>query len=467
MDFLSVVAALRRRWLAIVLCIIAGAGGGYDLGHHGTKIYSSSAQVLVLIPEGGTVSEALAGSQLSSNLVGTYSGLVTSGNVLGRMVTNLRAEGINQPGSVSAQIVIGTYLINITSRDAIPNVAQATAEAAANALIQEVDALQNGLPNRISVHIATDAGLPTSPVAPNPRLDLIVGTLLGLVAGLILAAVFEVFDRTLKSVAQADASLGAPLLGVVPKRRGRTLVLSADNSKAEGEPYRSLRTAVRFLDPDRPVKTLMITSPSPDDGKTTTAVNLAVALALSGERVIVMDADLRRARLAEAFGLDRSVGLTSVVLGQATLDEAIQDWRPNLKVLASGPLPPNPSEILGSQFVNNLLGELAQWADVVIIDAPPVLPVADAVTLGTQVDGVVLVVRHGHTLRGAAAAARRRLDAVGVRVLGYVLNGVPKGETRSYYLDYRYGYGYGPTSPRRTAVSASSPPQQPSGSLFD
>ena len=440
MDFLGVIGALRRRWLALVLCIIAGTGGGYDLGHHGTKLYRSTAQVLVNIPEAGTIGDQLAGAQLSSNLVATYTGLVTSGTVISRMVEKLQAEGVSQPGSVSAAIAPSTYLINISSVAANPRVAQATADAAANALIDEVAALEEGLPDPISIHIATAAGLSFNPISPNTRLDLTIGIVLGVVGGLLLVTLFELFDRSVKSVNQADASVGAPLLGVVPKRRGKTLVLSPDSAAAEGEPYRSLRTAVRFLDPDRPLRTLLITSPTPNEGKTTTVANLAVALALSGERVVVVDADLRRAQLAEAFGLERRVGLTSLVLGQATVDQALQDWGPNLKVLASGPLPPNPSEILGSQFLNTLLGELSKRADIVLLDAPPVLPVADAVTLGTQVDGVLMVIRHGVTPRGAAAAARRRLNSVGARVLGYVFNGVPKNESTGYYLDYRYGY---------------------------
>ncbi|HVY09137.1 MAG TPA: polysaccharide biosynthesis tyrosine autokinase [Mycobacteriales bacterium] len=446
MDFLGVVAALRRRWLALFLCIIAGTGGGYDLGHHGTKLYRSTAQVLVLTPDGGSIGDQVAGTQLTSNLVATYAGLVNSGTVVARTISKLQAEGVNSPGTVSALIVPATYLINVSSVSPSPRIAQATADAASSALIDEVAALEQGLPSQITLHVATAAGLPFKPISPNTRLDLIVGIVLGVVGGLLLVALFEIFDRSVKSVHQADASLGVPMLGVVPKRRGKTLVLSPDSTRAEGEPYRSLRTAVRFLDPDRPLRTLLITSPTANDGKTTTVANLAVALALSGERVIVVDADLRRAQLAEAFGLERRVGLTSLVLGQATLDQALQDWRPNLKVLPSGPLPPNPSEILGSQFLNSLLGELSKRADIVILDAPPVLPVADAVTLGTQVDGVVIVVRHGMTPRGAAAAARRRLEAVGARLLGYVFNGVPRGETTGYYLDYRYGYSAKPSS---------------------
>lgn len=427
----------------IVLCLVAGAAGGFDIGHRGTKQYEASARALVNIPAAGNVQEQFTGSQLAGNLVSTYASLVSSKSVAERYASALSSAGVNGVGSVSATAVTGTYLIDIASRAAQPTVAQSTANAAADALVAEVAQLQTGLPDKITVEVVSPAGLPTSPVSPRPTLDLVVGLILGLGGGLAVTALLEALDRTIKTVPQADASLGAPLLGVVPRRHGGTLVLTPESTKATGEPYRSLRAAVRFLDPDKPLRTLLVTSPMPGDGKTTTAANLAVALALAGERVVVVDADLRRAQLASAYGLERSIGLTSLVLGRAALGEALQDWHANLKVLASGPIPPNPSEILGSQFANSVLTELARIADVVIIDAPPVLPVADAVTLAPQVDGVVMVVRHGTTVRGAAAAARRRLDAVGARTVGYVFNAVPRGESRGYYLDYRYGYNQG------------------------
>ncbi|HVW81539.1 MAG TPA: polysaccharide biosynthesis tyrosine autokinase [Mycobacteriales bacterium] len=447
MDLFGVLAVLRRRWFVIVLCLVAGAAGGFDIGHRGAKQYEASASALVNIPAAGDVQEQFTGSQLAGNLVSTYANLVTSRSVADRYLSALSAAGVQGVGSVSATAVTGTYLINISSRATVPTVAQSTANAAADALVSEVAQLEAGLPDKITVQVVSPAGLPTSPVSPRPTLDLVVGLILGLGGGLAVTALLEALDRTIKTVAQADVVMSAPLLGVVPRRHGGTLVLTPDSTRAAGEPYRSLRAAVRFLDPDKPLRTLLVTSPMPGDGKTTTAANLAVALALAGDRVVVVDADLRRAQLASAYGLERSIGLTSLVLGHATLADALQDWHPNLKVLASGPIPPNPSEILGSQFVNSVLKELSSIADIVVIDAPPILPVADAVALAPQVDGVVLVVRHGTTVRGAAAAARRRLDAVGARTVGYVFNAVPRAESRGYYLDYRYGYNQGPAEP--------------------
>lgn len=440
MDLVAYLGVLRRRWLVIVLCVIAGLCGGYYLGHHGIKTYEASSRALVNIPAAGTVQDQLAGSQLTDNLVQTYAEIATS-RAVGAQIANslgLQESPSSIAGQLSATAVQNTYIINITATDTDPRQAQALASAAATALRTVVANLQPNVSDRISVQVVDYATLPISPVSPKPKLDLILGGILGLVAGLLAAALLEALDRTVKSVTQVDALLRLPLIGLVPRRKGPSLVVATSNTGPESEPYRSMRTAVRFLDPDNPLRSLLITSPTPGDGKTTTAANLALALALSGERVIVVDADLRRADLAEMFGLERAVGLTSLVLGTATLDEALQPSRENLQVLASGPIPPNPSEILSSQLFHRILDDLTKRADIVILDAPPVLPVTDAVALAAQVDGAVVVTRYGATLRHAALEARRRLDAVGAVSVGYVLNAVPASESRGYYADYRY-----------------------------
>jgi receptor protein-tyrosine kinase len=272
---------------------------------------------------------------------------------------------------------------------------------------------------------------------------LALALVLGLATGVVLMSLLEGLDRTIKSGEQGSAAFESALLALIPRRRRASgLVVADDTASVDGEPYRALRTAVQFADPDTPLRTLLVTSASPGDGKTTTAANLALALAAAGDRVAVVDADLRRAALAEAFGLERAVGLSSLFLHTAELDDALQEWRPGVFVLASGwPLPPNPSEILGSQMMSQLLQDLAARFDTVLIDTPPVLPVTDAVALSTQVDGVLLVARHGRTQRGQAAEASRRLTAVGADVIGFVLNAVPARESAGYYAAYRYAGG--------------------------
>jgi capsular exopolysaccharide synthesis family protein len=439
MELHSVLAALRRRWIVLVVCVLAGVGGGWYTGHHGVKTYRATARVLVNVPAAGQLSEALAGVQLSNDFLVTYSKLASSRAVATRVVNQLQLQ---EPvtavqGQISATPEANTFIIDISVDNSDPQRAASLANEVSVALRDQVAQLEQGRPDPITVQLLDDALAPSHPIKPKPRTALILGIVLGVLAGALLLGALESLDRSVRTTGQTDALVRAPLLAVIAKHRDNARALvAADDTDPRGEPYRALRTAVRFLDPDSPVQTLIVSSPGAGDGKTTVAANLAVALASSGMRIIVVDADLRRPQLGSAFGLESAVGLTSVVNRQVDLHDALQEWRPNLQVLPSGPLPPNPSEILGSETVASILAELSGMAEMLIIDAPPVLPVTDAVVLGTQADGVLLVIRHGKTKRNDIAATRRQLDTVGVPILGYVYNGTPGGLPSGYYYAY-------------------------------
>ncbi|HWC35210.1 MAG TPA: polysaccharide biosynthesis tyrosine autokinase [Mycobacteriales bacterium] len=440
MDLLQFFSMVRRRLALILLCIIAGTAGAAYYAKHHSKTYTATAQAIFQVPDTRTLGDTVGGTFFAANQTVTYATVATSRAVAARIITLLHLQ--DSPADVarhlSATVEKNTEVLDVSATSNTAKGAQALADAAVTALSDEVTALQATQSAKITANVLDYAELPSGPTSPNPPLDITLGVLLGIVAGLGGAALLETLDRTVKSSAHGDALYAAPMLGVVPKRRGGMLVVRRDSDSAEAEPYKTLRTAVRFVAPDRPLRTLLVTSAGASEGKTTTVANLAVAIALSGERVIVLDADLRRARLANAFGLEYNVGLTSLVLGTASIADALQPWDRSLQVMASGPLPPNPSEIVGSQLFNQLLRSLSEMADFVVIDAPPVLPVTDAVAIAAQVDGVLLVTRHGKTPRSAAAEARRKLAGVGANVIGYVLNAVPARDAHSYYADYEY-----------------------------
>lgn len=200
------------------------------------------------------------------------------------------------------------------------------------------------------------------------------------------------------------------------------LITLTDARSAQAEAYRSLRTNLEFSSLDHPLRTLLVTSAAPDEGKSTTLANLGVISAQAGKRVVLVDCDLRRPALHEAFGLSNNVGVTTAVLsGEAPLPLQATGV-PNLQVMTSGPLPPNPSEVLGSARMNTVLQQLTADADLVLLDAPPVIAVTDAVLLATKVDGVLLVIRAGQTKREHAERARDLLAKVNARLVGAVLN---------------------------------------------
>jgi len=298
--------------------------------------------------------------------------------------------------------------------------------------------------------VVAEAEEPTSPVKPTPARDAALAFVLGLLLGIGLAFLAEYLDDKVNTTEDVGRyGHGLTVLAEIPtltgwRNRGETHVISLEDPNApQTEAYRSLRTSLQIIGLRRPVQTLLVTSPMAAEGKTTTVVNLGVTLARAGRRVVLVDLDLRRPRLARFFDADESVGFTSVLVGDAPLSEALNDIDvapgvPPLQLLASGPIPPNPSELMGASRVSELLASLQSVADIVIIDSAPLIPVTDALVLSGRVDGVVLVVGAGESRRRHLSRAVELLESAEAPVLGAVLN-----STSSQKRGGGYGYGYG------------------------
>lgn len=443
MDVVALLHVLRRRVAAVVLCVLAGIGGALLLTHSTTKLYRAEATVLVSVPASANVQQGSEGVQLTSQLLPTYADIATSRRLALVVKQELQlpesAEALRR--KLSAAPETSKLIIDISATDHDPVRARSLADAVSLALSQQVSQLEKERTegSRIKVDLLDSALTPKTPIDPRPTYNLVVGTLLGVAAGVLLALVLDALDRSIKTGAQTEAATHAPVLGVVPRRQRGSKELAALGNDAIAETYRTLRTGVTFAVPDNPPRVIMVTSASEGEGKTTTAINLAIALAQSGERTAIVDADLRRAGVASALGLEGAVGVTSVITRSSTLESALQVWQDGLIVLPSGQLPPNPSEVVGSQAMGRLLNDLQDYADVIVIDSPPVLPVTDAAVLSTQVEGVIMVVRAGKTQRAQAAEARRRLDGVQAPVIGSVLNGVKRSSAAGYYAAYHPG----------------------------
>lgn len=284
---------------------------------------------------------------------------------------------------------------------------------------------------------------PTSPVRPRPVHNVLLALGVGLVLGLAGAFVADHLDDSIKSGTDLEiAGSGLSLLGVIPaipwKNKAEARVVSlTEPTSAGAEAYRTLRTSITFLGLDRSLGVIQLTSPNSSEGKTTTLANLAVAMAKTGQRVLIVDCDLRRPRIHEFFGVSNAVGFTSVLVGSVSLASALHEINPHLRLLTAGPRPTNPSELLASNRTSQLFGAARAQTDFVLIDSPPVLPVTDAAVLSAKVDGIVLVANAGQTSTKDFAHALDMLRRVDAPLIGGVLNGVT---AEGGYAAYRYDY---------------------------
>ena len=335
-----------------------------------------------------------------------------------------------------------------------------------NTLLQrqrELDVANGNDGNEVS--IATQSRLPKSPVGP-PRLrNIIIAFLLSLAGGIGLAFLLDFLDDTVKSVEDVDRYIHLPALALIPAggERGAprlagalrggpppapsnttALAMITDARSPIAESYRHLRTSLLLSSAGKPPKTILITSSQPAEGKTTTGINTAFMLAQTGAEVLMIDCDLRRPRLHAQFELPNTKGLTTWLSGERNLDDLIQkcDKAPNLKVLTSGPVPPNPAELLGSEEMRKLLNILSEQFNHIIIDSPPAISFTDASILSTMVDGVILVVHGGRSSRAVVRRAKQQLLDVGAHVFGVVLNNVKVDARDDYYYSRYYSHYY-------------------------
>ncbi len=301
-----------------------------------------------------------------------------------------------------------------------------------------------------NVRVIDRAEVPRTPIKPNKKRNVLLAAVVGLMLGVGLAFFLEYLDNTLKLPEEISEYLGIPFLGAVPafekeaQKKGtekpELIALNAPKSTAS-ESFRGVRTAILFSSPEKAPSAILVSSSGPMEGKTLCAANLAITMAQSGSRVIILDCDMRRPRMHRLFGVARQTGLSNYLVGSAGIKDAIFPTAvENLHLAPVGPIPPNPSEILGSQRMDAFIHALKTKYDRVIIDSPPVSAVTDAAILSQKVDGILLVVRAGETPRQMVQAGLAKLRAVNAHVLGGVLNGVRIDRDGYYYQYYYYSY---------------------------
>ena len=445
-DYLRI---LRRRWLLVVGCMLAAITVAVGVTLWLTPQYSSESRLFISTPQSNS-SEAFQGSQFSMERVTSYADLITGEAVAARVVENL---GLNMSADelseqITSEVIPETVILSVSVTDTNPEQAQELTQAVADTFASYIVALETppGTDNpAVKATVVDGAGVPESPDSPQPLRNIGLAAILGLLVGIGVAVLRDVLDNTFKTPGDLEAVTEAPLLGAITydkEAAKKPLITSLGTHSPRTEAFRVLRTNLQFVDVDRNSKVIVVTSSVPLEGKTTTTTNLAITLAQAGQRVALVEGDLRRPRVSEYTSLEPSVGVTTVLVGKLTLDDTLQSWgNDGLSVLTSGAIPPNPSELIQTQAMDDLLVELRRRFDVIIVDAPPLLPVTDAALLASQADGAVLVVRHGKTTRDQVTHSVDRLDNVGARLLGTVLNMTPHPAKSSY--GYGYGYGYG------------------------
>jgi receptor protein-tyrosine kinase len=347
-------------------------------------------------------------------------------------------------------------LIDVTVLDTSPVRARDIADALSDefvVMVRELETAPDGVAPDARVTVEQRASIPKYPVVPQKNRNLAIGLALGIVLGIGAAFVRHLLDNTIKDQKTLEQVTDVGVVGNIPHARERrkqaAISFDTDNSSS-AEAFRKLRTNLQFLAVDNPPRVLLVTSSVPNEGKSVTALNIASALAEAEHDVVLIDGDMRRPSLDKLLGLIGTVGFSTVLSGQITLADALQKTSvPNLTVLTSGAIPPNPSELLGSLVAKRVLDDLRQHFEYVIIDSSPLLAVTDAAILAAGADGVLIMARYGKTKREQIAYAVRSLGDVGAKLLGAVLTMTPSRKSASYNYSYSGYYGVSKSKPRR------------------
>ena len=443
MTFQDYVGVLRERWLLVVLGLLLGVTGAGAHAFLTTPEYSTSATFFISTPDlGNDITKAYQGSLLSEAKIKSYTELATGPRLKSQVEKQL--GGPLGSTAISASARPDTVLLTISVTDPSPRRAQQVAGVFASqfvALVAEIETPAAGGTPAVAAKIVEAPPLPTTPVSPTPARDLALGFILGAMLGVGIAVLRHTLDRSVKSTDALSALVEAPVMGATTfdtTARTSPLVMYDQPQSPLAESFRQLRTNLKYLDLDHAAKLVVVTSSLPGEGKTTTSCNLAIALAQGGARVAIVEADLRRPKAAQYLGLENAIGLTNVLTGQVKLEDALQPWADGLfDFLGSGPLPPNPSELLASRQMTAVLEELAHAYDIVLFDAPPTLPVADAAVLTAQCHGALFIARHGKVTHDQVRDAVETLHRVSAKVLGVILTMAPRSKNKgSYYYEY-------------------------------
>ncbi|WP_104180081.1 polysaccharide biosynthesis tyrosine autokinase [Arthrobacter sp. B0490] len=448
MELTDYLRIFRRNWILIAAFAIFGVLIALFISLVLKATYQAETRLFVAINSSGSVQELQQGNTFSQARVQSYVETVSTPAVLQPAIDSLGLEV--SPADLSTVVAatadLNTVIISITAEDSSPVQAAAIAQAVGESLVQvvsEIEAGDGAGSSPVKLTVVQPAVAPEDPSAPNTRMNLALGLLLGAATGVSLALLRTTLDTRVRGESDLRRVSDAPLLGGISfdtDAQKKPLLTQTHAQSPRAESFRQIRTNLQFAHVSHKSKAVLVTSSLPGEGKSTTATNLAIAIAQGGQSVVLVDADLRRPRVDEYLGLERNAGLTTALIGRADVEDLLQPWGTDeLYILTAGQIPPNPSELLGSEAMKQLIARLEQKFDAVIIDAPPLLPVTDAAVLAQEVGGVVLVVGASKVRLPDLQKSLGNLEMVGADLLGVVFNLLPSKGPDAYAYSY-YSY---------------------------
>jgi receptor protein-tyrosine kinase len=453
---------LRARWLIVFVTLAVAVAGAVAVTLLTTPLYEASTRLFVSTStiSGGDASEIYNGTLSSQQRVLSYTKLLTGETLAQRTVDKLHldmtAEALRK--KVKATSAANTVLIDVSVRDPSPVQARDIADALSDefvVMVRELETAPDGQRPDARVVVEQHALLPTQPAIPKTTRNLALGLAVGLLLGIGLAVLRDRLDNTVNNQQILEEITGAGLVATIPLDKGRRkdpAISFAGDRSPTAEAFRELRTNLQFLEVDDPPRVLVVTSSLPSEGKSTTAINIALALAEAEHNVVLVDGDMRGPKLDVYLDLIGSAGLSTVLAGRASLHEVLQKTRfPGLTVLTSGAVPPNPSELLGSLAAKKVLSELRGGFDYVIVDSSPLLAVTDAAILTAEADGVLMIAKFARTKREQLAHAIGKLTHVGGRILGAIFTMSPARANQYYEYSY-HGTKENPSSSSRATT---------------
>lgn len=448
---------VRSRWLIIFLTTAIAVTGVAAVSLLTTPLYQASTRLFVSTPASASATEIYQGNLFSQQRVLSYTKLLTGETLAQRTIDKLRLDtsAAELRKRVTASAPQDTVLIDVSVLDPSPTQARNIADALSDefvVMVSELETPTDGDRPDARVVVEQRASIPQNPIFPKTTRNLTLGLVVGMLFGIGLAVLRQLLDNTVKDKQTLEQITGVGVAANVPldktRKKDPTIYFNTDQS-AIAESFRELRTNLQFLEVDDPPRLLVITSSLPAEGKTSTAINIALALAEAEHNVVLVDGDLRCPKLDTHLDVVGSVGLSTVLSGRVSLSDVLQKTRfPGLTVLTSGAIPPNPSELLGSLATKKVLSEMRADFDYVIVDSSPLLPVTDGAILAAAADGVLLLARFGKTKRDQLTQSVENLKNVEARIVGSILTMVPTRGNTSYSYGY---YGNADTSPANSS----------------